>query len=151
MKKFLSLILVVVSLMLFGCSKKEITYQEFKEKVEKEKYTVVEVTEQFKDYDYIKGAYVAMSSDTNYQIEFYTFEDNKNADAFYKLNKEILESEGSGNDLTTNIDSEKYSKYTLTTKDKYNFISRINNTVLYSKSKKEYKNSISKIIKKLGY
>ena len=152
MKKFGIFLIAFLSLLLFGCSnRKAITYNEFKKISEKEEYTVVEVTEQFKEYEYIKGAYLAVSSDANYQVELYLFDDAKGAKAFYDLNKEIFESQGSGNNLSTNVDSKKYNKYTLTTDSKYNTITRIDNTVLYSTSDKKYKDNIVKIVKKLGY
>ena len=151
MKKVLSLILIMLSLFLFGCSKKEITKEEFKKIMEKEEFSVVEVTDQFKEYEYIKGAYVAVYKDATYQIEYYTFENNENADSFYKLNQEIFESQGSGGNISTSVKSKTYSKYSITTDEKYNYIARINNTVLYSTVDKKYKDKVNKLIKKLGY
>ena len=113
MKKFNILLISLVALLLFGCSnKKAITYNEFKKISEKEEYTVVEVTEQFKEYDYIKGAYLAVSHNTNYQVELYLFEDDKGAESFYNLNKEIFESEATGDNIYTNVNMKSYDKYT---------------------------------------
>lgn len=153
MKKFgLTLVILTTFILLSGCSKKTaITYNEFKEKSEKEKYTVVDVKDQFGQYDYVKGAYLAVSSDATYQIEFYTFENSENAKAFYDLNKPRLESEGVGSNIYTNADSKNYNKYTLTTDEKYNSITRIDNTIIYSSNNVKYKDKITNIIKKLGY
>ena len=114
-------------------------------------YTVIDVKDQFGEYDYIKGAYLAVSSDANYQIEFYTFENGENAKAFYDINKPTLESVGAGNDVYTNVDKDNYNKYTITTEEKYNSITRIANTIVYSSNSKQYKDKVEKIIKKLGY
>ena len=151
MKKVLSLILIMLSLLLFGCSKKEITKEEFQKIMEKEEFSVVDVKDQFKKYEYVKGAYIAVSPDATYQVEFYIFENNENANSFYKLNQEIFESQGSGGNLSTSVNSNTYSKYSITTDSKYNYIARINNTVLYSTVDKKYKDNINKIVKKLGY
>lgn len=152
MKKFSLILIILTTFVLFGCSKRvALTVNEFKEKIEKENYTYVEVTDQFKEYDYVKGAYLGVSHDVNYQIEFYTFGDEKGAKEFYKLNKEIFESSADNNHLYTNVDSKNYSKYTLTTEDKYKSITRIDNTVVYSDCDKTYKKDVEKLIKKLGY
>ena len=152
MKKFSIFLIAFLSLLLFGCSKREaISYGDFKSMAEKNEYTVVEVTEQFKEYDYIKGAYLAVSSDTNYQVEFYLFEDDKGAKSFYDLNKEIFESQGSGSNVSTTKDSKNFNKYTLITDKMYNTITRIDNTVVYSTSNKNYKDNVIKLVNKLGY
>ena len=152
MKKFGLLLIVLTTLLLFGCSKKSVlTYREFKETVEKEKYTVVDVKDQFKEYDYINGAYLAVGPDTNHQIEFYTFDDEEGSKAFYKVNKETLKSFADNEDIEKNIDKKNYSSYELTTSDKYIYIKRLDNTIVYSVNDKDYKDEIKKIIKKLGY
>ena len=151
MKKFGLLLVVLTSLLLFGCSKKTaITSDEFKTKIQ-EDYTFVDVTEQFKKFDYISGAYLAVSHDTNYQIEFYTFKDNKGAEDFYKLSKDVFKASTDKSGLSTNVDSKNYSKYTLTTENRYKSITMIDSTVMYSDSDKTYKNTVEKLIKKLGY
>ena len=134
MKKFSLLLVILTTLILFGCSKR-----------------VALSANEFKEYEYIKGAYLGVSHDVNYQVEFYTFDDEKGAKEFYKLNKEIFESSADNNHLYTNVDSKNYSKYTLTTDDKYKSITRIDNTVMYSDSLKTYKKDVEKLIKKLGY
>ena len=66
-------------------------------------------------------------------------------------NQEIFEAQGAGENLSSSTNSKTYSKYSITTDDNYNYIARINNTVLYSFVDKKYKDKVNKLIKKLGY
>ena len=73
----MGLMCFVVLFTLTGCGNKTaITSDDFKSKMESSGYTVQEATNQMSDYDYIKQVYIAISSDSTYQIEFYELSDN---------------------------------------------------------------------------
>lgn len=151
MKKIRNIILVLLIVLMFGCGKKDsITSDNFKEIMKDNDFYILDSKEQFSEYDYIKEALIAAYSD-DYQIEFYVLEDDRNALAFYKYNKEIFEASKEDFSVYSNVDFDTNNKYTLVTEDSYKVISRIKNTVLYADVDKEYKNDVNKVIKKLGY
>lgn len=151
MKKFRKVVLVLLVLLITGCGKKEsITSDSFKEIMKDNDFYILDSKEQFSEYDYIKEALIAASS-SDYQVEFYVLQDDKNALAFYKYNKEIFEASKEEFSVYSNVDFDTNNKYTLVTEDKYKVISRIKNTVIYADVDKQYKKDVNKIIKKLGY
>ena len=151
MKKLRNIILILITFLLVGCgSKKEITSSEFKEITRDNDFYIQDVKEQFSEYDYIKEAMIAVKSG-KYQIEFYVLEDEENALAFYKYNKDVFEASKESTSLYAEVDFEHNNRYTLTTGNEYKVISRINKTVVYVNTTKENKNDVNKVLKKLGY
>lgn len=156
MKKFnkilLAIFLFVSVLVLSGCSKKTaITAADFKTKMEAKKYTVLEATDQFSANPEIKKVYLAISSDSSYQIEFYEFSDKKLSKSFFKTNKEIFEGLKSGASKETTVDIGSVSKYTLVSGGEYMVVSRIKNTAAYVHTADANKKIIDKELKELGY
>lgn len=131
--------------------KDPITVEEFKSTMKSKGYEILNVEEQFDEYNYIKDAYIAMSSDEEYQIEFYKISDVENATMFYNYNKSIFESSKSASSMQTNNDMKNYSKYTLQSNDKYMVISRIEDTVVYVKVDSKYKEKIKDVLDEIGY
>ena len=156
MKKFKNVISLIVCfiavLTVTGCKdKKSITADEFKNTMESNDYIVQEATDQFSEYDYVKKVYIALSSDSSYQIEFYQLSDEDYATSFYNNNKSIFEKSKSSKNSETSVSMANYSKYTLQTNGKYKVISRIGNTAIYLNVDTEYKADVKSILKELGY
>lgn len=138
--------------MVTGCTNKvAITSSDFKTKMEKEGYTIQEVTNQFDDYNYVSKAYIALSSDSKYQIEFYKLSDSDNASSFFNNNKATFENSKSSSASETSISGGNYAKYTLTTNGQFKVLSRIDNTVIYLNVPDSYKSTIKEVLKKIGY
>lgn len=152
-KNIISLIICFIAVLtVTGCKdKKSITADEFKNTMESNDYTVQEATDQFSEYDYVEKVYIALSSDSSYQIEFYQLSDDDYATSFYNNNKSIFEESKSSKNSETSVSMANYSKYTLETNGKYKVISRINNTAIYLNVDAEYKEDVKSILKKLGY
>ena len=151
------IIFVVVAIILgvgifFITNKKvSITGTEFKNIMKEKNYVVNDAKNQFESYDYIKKVYIAASSDYSYQIEFYEMSDSNKAMSFYNTNKNIFESDKGSLSSNYSVNISNYSKYSLSSDSSYKVISRIDNTVIYVNSKKENKDKIKKVLKKLGY
>ena len=75
----------------------------------------------------------------------------KKAMSFYITNKNIFESDIDNLDGSYHINVSNYSKYSSSSDSSYRVVSRIDNTVIYVNSKKENKDKIKKVLKKLGY
>lgn len=57
----------------------------------------------------------------------------------------------SNSSAQTNISGKNYSKYTLSSGEKYMVVSRINNTVVYLDVNSNYKDEVKTILSELGY
>lgn len=113
-------------------NKQPISATEFKKIMEEKDFEIIDAKEnQFKDYDYVKRAYVALEEDYDYKIEFYKLDEEDDAISFYKTNKEIFEDSKGSASVEKNISMGNNSKYTLKTSDEYKVVSRIENTVIY--------------------
>lgn len=131
--------------------KTPITSSDFKTTMESKGYVVTDATSQFSGYDYVKKVYVAQSSDASYQIEFYQMSDESYAATFYSNNKSIFASSAGTSTGNTEFSGKNYSKYSLTSNGKYQYISRIDNTVVYLSVDSSYVDNAKDIVKKLGY
>ena len=156
MKKRSFLMLVVLVVMLFvstACSlnKESIDYQEFNNIMTNNGFNVVNVEEQFQEYEYFEESYVALDANGNYQIEFYELEDESYAISFYNNNKSIFEEESSIVTFQSNTNLTNSNKFVLVTDTEYKVISRIDDTVIYLNVDKKYKEEVTNILKKLGY
>lgn len=148
----MGLMCFVVLFTLTGCGNKTaITSDDFKSKMESSGYTVQEATNQMSDYDYIKQVYIAISSDSTYQIEFYELSDNDYASSFFNNNKKTFEDSKSSGSTKTSVSVDNNEKYTLTTNGKFKVVSRIDNTVIYLNVDDNYKSSVKDVLKNLGY
>ena len=136
---------------LTGCTKKAITADDFKEKMEDKNYTVKDVTSQFSSSDSMKKAYIAIKSDKSFQIEFFNLKDVDSAISMYNLNKQDFEDKKGNNSLNTNIDGKNYSKYVLVTNGKFQVVCRVEKTLLYLNVPSKYEKEVKEIIEYLGY
>lgn len=140
---------IVMVLGLTGCLKKEkITQDVFKNVVETHGLTVIDKSIEFPDkmlLSYLSAA------NNEYFIEYYEFDSEENASELYESNKIEIENSKGSSYSQTDLNGLNYQLYTLTSKGKYIFISRIENTILYSEVKEEYKDEIKEITKDLGY
>ena len=134
-----------------GCSKKTaITSSDFKSKAEAEGYTVTDVISQYSSYEYVKEAYVASSSD-GYQIEFYVLSDKDMAKSMFETNKAIIENANGNNKMKTEVNLSNYNKYSISTSTTYGYLCRIDNTLVYVNTNKDYKDKVKDFIKKIKY
>ncbi len=142
----------VVLFTLTGCGNKtSITSADFKSKMESKGYTVQDATSQMSEYDYINQVYIAISSDSTYQIEFYELSDSDYASSFFNNNKKTFENSKSSGSAETSVSAGNNAKYTLTTNGKFKVVSRIDNTVIYLNVDDDYKSSVKDVLKDLGY
>ena len=159
----LALILIIVAILVIGgiivgvviinknVNKEPMTAKEFTDIMEDKGFQIVDVKQQFSNYDYIEKAYVALEEDGDYQIEFYKLAEEEDAIYFYNLNKDKFESTKTSisTELTKSIGNN--SKYVLTSDGKYKVISRIEDTAIYLDVDEKYKDKIKQILKELGY
>lgn len=139
-------------LTLTGCGKKDaLVADDFKSKMESLGYVVQDATDQFSSDSGVEKVYIALNSDASHQIEFYVVETESQAISAYSTNKSNFENLKSSSAVNTEVNLSNYSKYTLSSNDKFMVISRIDNTFIYVNSDDTYKNNIKKALDNLGY
>lgn len=131
--------------------KDPITVEEFKSTMQNKGYIIIDAKEQFDEYEYIKDAYIAMTDDGEYQIEFYKMSDEKNATNFFEHNKSRFESSASSPESKSYINMNKYAKCTILANGDYMVVSRIKDTVIYLNVDASYKDQIKDLLKEIGY
>lgn len=129
--------------------KVSITVEEFKDIFKEKGYIVEDVKKQMEQYSYVEKAYIAAKDD--HQIEFYVLSNDEYAIGFYNTNKSIFENSKGNTSAASTIGINNYSKYSLTTNNKYKCVSRVDNTVLYVDVNTDVKNEVKDIIKEIGY
>lgn len=147
------IIIAIVGVIFINLNKEKasITALDFYITMSQKGYVVQDASGQFLEYDYVKQAYIAGNNDYTYQIEFYELIDDSNAISFYNNNKSIFESSKGNTSAETSVGLKNYSKYTLSSNDKYMVVSRINNTVIYVDVEDRYKDAVKTLLDELGY
>lgn len=132
-----------------NAEKEALTAKEFISIMEEKDFLVGEVTDQFEDADIeVEEAYVAVGDD--YQIEFYTFEDEENAEMFFKVNKAKFDEDSASSRVTLN--GKNFTSFSITTDGEYRFVERVDETVIYLDVDEEYKDEVKELVKEeLGY
>ncbi len=147
----ITFMLVSMIILFTGCGKSATTTDKFKSIATKNDMEVVDIIQQFERYDYVKEATIVAPKDHSYQIEFYVLSDASYAKSFFNANKAKFEM--SKNDtFSENSESGKnFSKYTLTSNEKYMFLEQIDSTVLYIDVDYSNKDAVDKFIKAIKY
>ena len=141
----------VVLFMLTGCGNVTVkNTSEFKSLSERNKYTTSDVTSQYSANQNVKEATVAKISQDS-QIEFFVFADEVSARQMFSTNKVKLESEKSGFSNQSQSNAFNYSTYSLTYSNKYMYLCRVDNTLLFINTLTEFKDNANKFIEEFGY
>ncbi len=147
-KVFLSLLLIISST---GCfSKTVLTKESFTTVMESKGFELYDISSEYEAYGYIENVIIA-KSDSEYQLEFYVFEDEDYATTSFEKNKQNFESLKGSLSSKAEVNAGNYSTYALTKDDAYMYLSRVDNTLLYIDIDKKYKDEVKSIVEELGY
>lgn len=150
-KKLLFVLILLSTLFITGCTTKEtLEPNQFKTQIEKKGFIVVDQTSAVihlnADLNY---SYIATTPDERYAIEYYSFNGESGAQAFYA--QKHADITATGGQVSTELNQGNYQKYTLNHNGKYTIISRISNTVVFVHADKNYMEEINIIVKDVGY
>ncbi len=150
-KKLLFVLILLSTLFITGCTTKEtLEPNQFKIQIEKKGFIVVDQTSAVihlnADLNY---SYIATTPDERYAIEYYSFNGESGAQAFYA--QKHADITATGGQVSTELNQGNYQKYTLNHNGKYTIISRISNTVVFVHADKNYMEEINIIVKDVGY
>lgn len=126
---------------------KILTSNKFIIEMKKQNFQIYDAKEQFGD-DIVKEATVAYTE--NYQIEFLVFDNIDNCKNAFQINKSSFITNKKEEDIEISESNNSYSLYSLTTKDRYMYIKRIDNRLLYFNVDGSYKDNLDKLLKKIG-
>lgn len=142
---------IVMGFFLTGCGKKTaITTEQFKNIGNTNNFVVSDVSVQFSSYNYINEATI-IQNPNGWQMEFYVLSDEGYANSMFNTNKNTFESQKENSSLESSVSIGNYSTYSLTSGDYYMYLCRVDNTLLYVRVEKKFKDSVNKIIDELGY
>lgn len=130
--------------------KTPISAAEFNNTMKEKGYAVADTTNQFAQYgNYVSKSYAAQKS--GYQIEFYELSSEENAISMFDTNKARFESQKSDKYTSSTRKIKNYSIFSLTTNGKYQYLSRIDNTLIYVDVDESYKDTVKDLMKEIGY
>lgn len=145
-------IFIVIFIVFFSIFHKDstLTVEDFKKMALDNNLQVQDVTNSF-DTEIVSEAYVAYNKYGDYQIDYVIFKSDEDAKGAFTVNKNNFSSNKGEDDKEYSISEEKISKYSLTTNDKYMYVSRKNNTIVFTNVDGSYKVTVANIISKLKY
>ena len=138
-------------LILTGCGNKTaIDTNKFKSIVENHNLVTSSALAQFSEYNYVKEATIAQSSD-NWQIEFYVLDSVENAISMFNTNKAKFENSKGSVNSESSVSLGNNSSYTLNSNGYYMHICRVDNTMIYAKVSDNNSKAAKDLITELGY
>lgn len=137
-----SLVLILIS----GCGdKKALNKGQITDKLSEEGFLITDITDRMEDKTILS---VLVANNSDYNIEYYSFKDEKTAKEAYKNNKKAFENYKNNGKETK---KETYNKYKQELSDTYNLLVQVDNTLIYASVNIEYKNDLNKVLKNIGY
>ena len=152
-KKLLLIAICVFSLFLVtGCdsSKTAITTKDFIAKAEEKGLITADVLDQFAEYDFVKEATVAASSN-GWQVEFYVLSDEENAKSMFETNAATFNAASDKKKNSTEVEMGNYKKIAFDTDENYMVLTRVDNTMIYVRVPISTKEETKEFIDTLGY
>ena len=149
----LVLAILMVLLLLTGCTKTPATTSDFLTVAENKGYLSNDVMSQFSGYsDTVKEATVAAPASIAFKLEFYVLADETKAKDFFETNRQTLEANKTGVYSSSSVNGKNYQSFSLTAGGQYMFIERVGTTVLFvSPTDSANKDEIEAFIKELKY
>ena len=151
-KKISSILLgLLILVVLTGCfSKKALTSKEFITVMKDKNFDIYDISSTYSSYGYI-GTVILAKSKEDYQLGFYTFDDENYATEYFNINKGSFDSLEGDSSSKAQVEAGNYSTYALTKAGKYMYLSRVDNTLLYIDVDVKHKTEVKNIVEELGY
>jgi hypothetical protein len=144
-KIFTTVLAVAVLTVFAGCSARSaVSADEFEKQAKSAGFTV---TTPESDSSGAEKSLTATKGGSDAEVDFHQFSDASSAQSWYSEQKSALTS-GSGKNV---VDSDAYSKYTLTNGEIYYAIARIDNTVIYCKTTIANQSAADNLLNALHY
>lgn len=151
MRKYLTLFIVIISvIILTGCNilnKEAISVDTFINTVEKKEYQVTDYLNQ----DFTLGVKNAAEATVDgILVSFFELNDSKTAKNWFDSYKKSFEDNSTGA-ITTTVNGQNYSSFSITEKKNYVYIVYVDNTFLQVMTTENKKDEVKELLKELGY
>ena len=142
---------IIILIFAVGKERDSITATEFKTFMEDKEYIMLDATNQVSGAAYVERVYLAMDLQDGYQIEFYQFEDEEQAEDFYENNRKLFEVDEDDANFHSSLQGSNYARYSLIVDGKYKKISYIGDTAIYLDIDKDNQEEAENVLDELGY
>jgi len=123
---------------------------DFKEYMEKNNYQISDVSNTNQNYNRVSKYYIARIN--NYSVVYlYSEDEEKIAKSYTSVKKSIIDAETIYVKDKIDINTEKFSKYSVNDNNKYMIVAKKGNSMIFSNANIEYKEKIDKVFENLGY
>ena len=152
MKKILFFVVIIISsLILSGCGKKEITVNDFLSVAGRYGYISEDITNKDKVNNPKIVQSISVSNNSDININFIVFEDLNAAFNKYSIIQKEVEKFKQQGYLFNNVSETNYESYTLNTKENFYYVARLEKTYLYIKGNYKSKDEIVSFVEEIGY
>lgn len=155
MKNRLAIILTFICLVLIsgcGLKKEPIKFNQALAVAEADKYQVIDIMDQYEGQDLFTSAVIITDPSTGWEIEFYEVKNEKGAKDIFKQNKKIFKA---NNDFGTvkeaSTKGNNYATYKYINLGTFNYISRIDNFVVFVSQSTDFQEAIENYLFEIGY
>lgn len=152
MKKFLIFMVIIISsLFLTGCGKKEIDVNDFLSVAGRYSYISEDITNKDKENNPKIVQSISTTNNSDIEIKFIVFEDLNSAFNKYSIIQKEVEKLKQQDYLFSNVSETNYESYALNTKENYYYVARLDKTFLYIKGSYKDKDEIVSFVEEIGY
>lgn len=152
MKKFLIFTVIIISsLFLTGCGKKEIAVNDFLSVAGRYSYISEDITNKDKENNPKIIQSISTTNNIDIEIKFIVFEDLNAAFNKYSIIQKEVEKFKQQGYLFNNLSETNYESYALNTEENYYYVARLDKTYLYIKGSYKSKDEIVSFVEEIGY
>lgn len=145
-KTYKILTLILILLLVCGCDKKHsLNKEEMTKALYSNGFIITDITDRMEDDDITA---VLVANNSKYSIEYYKFKDNKSALESFENNKEVFQNYSKDGKEKS---KDNYNTFSQEIENKYNSLTRVDNTLIYASINNEYRSDLNKILKNIGY
>lgn len=145
-KTYKILALILILLLVCGCDKKQsLNKEEITNELSSNGFMITDITDRMEDNNVTA---VLVANNSKYTIEYYRFKDDKSALESFENNKKAFENYSEDGKEKS---KDNYNTYSQEIENKYNLLTRVDNTLIYASINNEYKNDLNKALKTIGY
>lgn len=153
-KRIMSILTLTGMLLVTGCGEEKVAVapDSFISTMESVGATINDQTEVMAEVSSATSVQIAYV-EGEYQIEYYEFAEETDAQYLFEASKEQLETaaESASGVAKSSVSMDNHGKYTINMNGTYVVISRIDNTVIYATTSSDNKDTMKELLEQMGY
>lgn len=140
------LLVLILFVLLVGCSKNSVTLDEFIEQATFNGYIMRSDKSGYESYEKVLSVNYAINREEVYDIQFIELKDEEYAHNFFLLNKEAIKEEITGSDYVKTKSGSSYELYHAENSSKYYLVIRSKANIIYIDAPIGYMNEIEELL-----